>query len=201
MGELPPRRRRALLESAAREFAGAGYQRASLNRVIRANGMSKSSFYHYFDSKEALFDAVVTEAGRALVEAVDLPDATELAGPDFWDRIARLLDQLLALAERGELFTSLGRMFYLPDAPAGEDGALSRARAGVDDWLTRALEAGRSAGAVRDDLPPSLQARLALAVLWAMDEWSVTHLPELDADELGRLAAAQLDAIRRLLSP
>jgi len=35
--------------------------------------MSKSSFYHYLGSKEALFDTVVTEVGAALVDSLDVP--------------------------------------------------------------------------------------------------------------------------------
>jgi hypothetical protein len=80
VGVMAPERRRLLLETAAREFARAGYERASLNRIIRSCGMSKSSFYYYLGSKEALFDAVVTEGGAALVAAMDVPDPDEFAG-------------------------------------------------------------------------------------------------------------------------
>lgn len=201
VGVLPPERRRLLLETAAREFARSGYERASLNRIIRTCGMSKSSFYHYFDAKDALFDAVVTEASEALVHTLGVPDPEELAGPDFWPRIAGLADQLMQLSQREEWFNDLGRLFYLPDAPTGEGRSLDRARAGVDAWLDRALAAGRDCGAVRDDLPPSLQAELAMTVLQAMDEWSIRHLHELDAQQRSRLTSTQLDAIRRLLAP
>lgn len=163
--------------------------------------MSKSSFYHYFGSKDALFDAVVTEVGGALVQALGVPEPDELAAvPDFWARIARLVDQLTLVSQGEEWFNDLGRLFYLPDAPTGEGSALHRARAGIDVWLDQALEAGRSTGAVRDDLPTSLQGRLALAVLWAMDEWSLQHMHDLDTQPQ-QLATTQLDAIRRLLAP
>ena len=55
----PPERHRLLFETAAREFAAHGFENASLNAIIRACGLSKSSFYHFFASKEALFDRVV----------------------------------------------------------------------------------------------------------------------------------------------
>lgn len=60
-GMMTPQRYRKLLAAAAGEFAAHGFEQASLNTVIRACGMSKSSFYHYFDSKKALFDRVVEE--------------------------------------------------------------------------------------------------------------------------------------------
>jgi hypothetical protein len=44
VGVMAPDRWDRLLRAAAQEFAQAGYEHASLNRVIRACGMSKSSF-------------------------------------------------------------------------------------------------------------------------------------------------------------
>lgn len=199
VGVLPPRRREELLRTAAAEFARHGYEQASLNRIIRTCRMSKSSFYHYFDAKDALFDAVLTEYGGALIAALDLPDP-EAFGGDFWAEISGLVDRLTGIG-RDERFAGLGRLFYLPDAPSRPGTTLHRARRRVDDWLTAALASGRSAGAIRSDLPAELQIRISLAVLWAMDEWSLDHLDELDAAEQLRLATGQVEAIRRLLAP
>lgn len=200
-GIMEPERRRRLLETAAREFIDAGYERASLNRIIRACRMSKSSFYHYFASKEALFDTVVRESAAALAAALAIPAPRDLAGPDFWSHIARLFDHLLALTEQPGWAIDLWRLFYLPDAPATPDSALAAVLTAMTAWLDEALAAGRASGAVRDDLPPSLQAALAVAVLRAMDEWSLQHLEELDEAARARLASVQLDAFRRLLAP
>ena len=199
VGVMAPERRRRLLETPAREFARAGYERASLNRILRSCGMSKSSFYYYLGSKEALFDAVVTEGGAALVAALEVPDPGEFAA-DFWGRVERLLDRLVALSQREPWFTDLGRLFYLEDAPRGEGTALGRALAAVDAWLERALIAGRAGHAVRDDLPTSLQRQLTFAVLRAMDDWSLRHLQDLDPSQRRRLAGAEFDTIRRLLA-
>jgi len=198
VGVLPPDRRRLLIETAAREFARAGYERASLNRIIRACGMSKSSFYHYVASKDALFDMVMTEVGGSLVRALRVPDPEELTGPDFWGRIAQLLEQLMVASQREEMFDDFGRLFYLADAPTG--GSLDVARAHIDAWLGQTLAAGRASGAVREDLPASLQGHITLAVLRAMDDWSLRHMVDLDPRQRQQLATAQFDAVRRLLA-
>lgn len=198
---MAPFRRRRLLATAAREFATAGYERASLNQIIRACQMSKSSFYHYFDSKEALFDTVVREAAAALAAELAIPAPAELAGPDFWDRIAGLFAGLLALTERSGAATALWPLVYLPDAPAAPGSALAEVLTRMMAWLDDVLRAGRASGAVRDDLPASLQAQLAIAVLRTMDEWSLHNLPALDAAARARLADQQLSVIRRLLAP
>jgi AcrR family transcriptional regulator len=198
---LPPERRRTLLEHAAAEFARAGYEQASLNRVLSAQGMSKSSFYHYFASKEALFNAVVSDLGAALVQALDLPSDAELEAGDFWEQVAALAERLGRLARDEPAFGLFAKLFYLPDAPAAPGGPLARIRAAVDEWIDRALTAGRAAGAIGDDLPLTLQRHLGKAVLWAMDEWTIEHVDVLDPEELERLQAAQIGALRRLLGP
>jgi AcrR family transcriptional regulator len=198
---LPAERRRTLLAHAAAEFARAGYEQASLNRVLSAQGMSKSSFYHYFASKEALFNAVVTDLGAAVVQALELPTPAELKAGDFWEQVAALAERLGRLARDEPAFGRFAKLFYLPDAPAAPAGPLARIRAAVDEWIDRALAAGRAAGAIGDDLPLTLQRHLGKAVLWAMDEWTIEHLDTLEPAELERLPTAQIGALRRLLGP
>lgn len=200
VGELPPGRQRELLETATREFARAGYRQASLNKIIRACAMSKSSFYHYFDSKLALFDAVVVDGATELKRALAAPEPHQLAGPGFWDHVGELADRLSELLQRRDRYAEFGAIFYLGDAPATSDalrGVVDQAAA----WLNASLQAGRNCQAVRDDLPTSLQAALALSVLRAMDSWSVAHLGEVGEEEGERLLGAQLNALRRLLAP
>jgi AcrR family transcriptional regulator len=199
-GVMAPQRYRRLLATAAREFAAHGFEQASLNAVIRACGMSKSSFYHYFGSKEALFDRVVEEASAALARDLAAPDPETLAGPDFWDRIEAFLAGALAASAKQDWYGDLGRIFYLPDLSAERSAALRRVLAGVADWLGRVLAVGRACGAVRDDLPASLQAELVFALLQAMDRWSLRHMDAFDKAAIAGLVHRQFEALRRLLA-
>jgi AcrR family transcriptional regulator len=199
-GVMAPQRYRQLLATAAHEFAVHGFEQASLNSVIRACGISKSSFYHYFGSKEALFDRVVEEASAALARDLAAPDPETLAGSDFWNRIEAFLAGALAASARQEWYADLGRIFYLPDLSAERSAALRRVLAGVADWLGRVLAVGRACGAVRDDLPASLQAELVFALLQAMDRWSLRHMEEFDKAAIAGLAHRQFEALRRLLA-
>ncbi|MGH2445139.1 MAG: hypothetical protein ACRDGD_03780 [Candidatus Limnocylindria bacterium] len=52
---------------------------------------------------------------------------------------------------------------------------------------------------MRDDLPASAQAELAVAVLRAMDRWSVRQADAFDDAAWERMAAGQFAALRRLL--
>src|SRR5689334_5750559 len=54
-----PEKREALLDAAATEFAAHGYETASLNRILLSAGLSKGSFYYYFEDKADLAAAVL----------------------------------------------------------------------------------------------------------------------------------------------
>jgi AcrR family transcriptional regulator len=53
-----PRTRALLIETAGQLFASRGYDRTSVDAIIRQAGVSKGAFYHHFSSKEELLDAV-----------------------------------------------------------------------------------------------------------------------------------------------
>jgi AcrR family transcriptional regulator len=54
-------RTRTLLINAASElFASQGYDRTSVDRIIKQAGVSKGAFYHHFSSKEEILDAVIS---------------------------------------------------------------------------------------------------------------------------------------------
>ena len=57
-----------ILEVGRREFLEKGYQGASMRAVVKQAGFTQGAFYGYYASKEALFDALVSEAADGLVE-------------------------------------------------------------------------------------------------------------------------------------
>ncbi|MDA3887477.1 MAG: helix-turn-helix domain containing protein, partial [Allgaiera sp.] len=58
--------RKRLLAAGAAHLARDGLERASVDAIALDAGYAKGTFYNYFDSKEAMFAAVIAEwAGRA----------------------------------------------------------------------------------------------------------------------------------------
>ena len=55
-------KRRQILEGARRVFLGSGFDAASMGEIARAAKVSKGTLYVYFDSKEALFTAWVSQS-------------------------------------------------------------------------------------------------------------------------------------------
>lgn len=71
-------RRRAILAVAASMFAELGYERVSMAAIAARSGRSKATLYSYFQSKEALFAAVMVEAmeerGQRMLALLDSAD-------------------------------------------------------------------------------------------------------------------------------
>ncbi|WP_375463499.1 TetR/AcrR family transcriptional regulator [uncultured Methylobacterium sp.] len=80
-------KRRQILDGARRVFMAAGFDGASMGEIARAASVSKGTLYVYFDSKEALFEALTLEAKRCLAEALFRLDADD---PDVAAVLTRL---------------------------------------------------------------------------------------------------------------
>lgn len=60
------RTRRKLLDAAAAEFAENGFHAGSISAITRRAGAALGSFYTYFDSKDAIFRALVSDMSEAV---------------------------------------------------------------------------------------------------------------------------------------
>lgn len=178
----------ALVRAAAAAFARDGYQGASLNDILRTAGWAKSSLYHYFGSKKALHDHVVSVLAGRLGEGVTVPNLDSLTAADFWPSMAGLLDDLARAAHRHPETRQLGLMFHGDDT-AETDSALGRLRAGVTAWLTHAVRRGLALGLIRRDVPADLVVDLTGTVLGVLDRWALDgsmHSPA--GPDAGRLS-------------
>jgi AcrR family transcriptional regulator len=64
-----PKRRR-IVDGAREVFLARGFDAASMGEIARRAGVSKGTLYVYFDSKEALFEAIAREVCGGQAEAV-----------------------------------------------------------------------------------------------------------------------------------
>ena len=92
-GEEKERIRGVLLESGQRLFAAQGVRKTSLGELVAPAGIAKSTFYLFFDSKEALYLALMArEAGEVRRRVID---RGLLAGGDARDGLRRFLHATL----------------------------------------------------------------------------------------------------------
>ncbi len=57
---LPDKKRQTIINAAVEEFSAHGLENASTNRIVAKSGISKGSFYQYFEDKHDLFMHLVS---------------------------------------------------------------------------------------------------------------------------------------------
>ena len=68
MTELNPSTLERIYSAAKAEFLKKGYQAASLRNIVKTAGVTTGALYGYYDSKEALFAALVEEPYRHVLD-------------------------------------------------------------------------------------------------------------------------------------
>jgi TetR/AcrR family transcriptional regulator len=86
-------KRQAILDRSAELFSAHGYDRASMNKIAEACGVSKANLYHYYKDKEGLLFDVIRFHLKELQEVVEAADHANLAPePRLRCLIAALLE-------------------------------------------------------------------------------------------------------------
>jgi AcrR family transcriptional regulator len=78
-----------ILDAALRVFRRHGFRRSSIEQAAEAAGLTRQALYHHFQSKEALFRAVIEQLyERALAAEIAAADAAEKTGGSLADILA-----------------------------------------------------------------------------------------------------------------
>jgi AcrR family transcriptional regulator len=150
-------KRREILAAAAATFARSGH-RTSLERVAARAGMGKSSLYHYFPTREALFNTLVDDLLRheaGLFESMLSTPGT----PN--ERLHQLLESLAALFGEWRQVGPLVLDFL--STPHGRRRLKEMLRA-ARGALATLIREGQQMGVFREGSPPVLST-LVLAVM------------------------------------
>jgi AcrR family transcriptional regulator len=135
--------RRALLDAARQEFGENGFHAASISGITRRAGVALGSFYTYFDSKEALFTALVRDMSDQVRDHV----APVLrAAPD------QLAAERAGCAAFIEFVRTHKEIYRIIDEAEFVDAASFREHyAGAADRIAQRLAAAGDRGALRAD--------------------------------------------------
>jgi len=137
-------KRRQIIGGAHAVFLALGFDGASMNDIARAAGVSKGTLYVYFNSKEALFEAIVEQECDAQAEAIFELDPSDRDVEGVLGRLGVAFVKFLCQPEKASAIRTvtaiahrmpdLGRKFY-------ERGP-ARGIAQLADYLTAQVKAG-----------------------------------------------------------
>ena len=156
-------RREQIIDAAMRAFSQKGYSRATNKDIAREAGVTPGLIYHYFENKEALFQAAVE--GRTPLKLINsLPPQVLKMPPDSFLRF--MMIQVLDIVEE-EKFVQLLRvifpeLMYNPQVAQLMIGVLQR----VIGFLTSYFAAQIESGALRRT-DPALAVQIFLGSVMA----------------------------------
>lgn len=158
--------RQGILDTGQRIMAGKGFSAVGLNEVLKAAGVPKGSFYHYFGSKDAFGEAMLASYFDTYL--ADLDDTLRRPGQTMAQRLMSYWrqwqeSQSFADCQGRCLAVKLGA--EVADLSEPMRSALKRGTSGITRRLAQAIEAGIADGSLSTDADPAQLAQ-SLYQLW-----------------------------------
>jgi len=158
-------RERILLE-ASKLFAQSGYESSSIGELAAAIGVSKPAIYHYFATKQDIYDAIILQALQGLTDAV-VPAVN--AQPDPLDKLRVFMTAHAAYLERNYWSFVAMLVGFSGMSPSYRDDA-ARLRDAYERLLRQILEQGAREGVFRPGQVVT-SGRAVLSLLNWMARW------------------------------
>ncbi len=161
-------RRAEIARAAERLFGTRGFHATSIADLIEAAGISRGTFYIYFDSKEALFLDLIDRFAKRIMEVVQVVDPS---GPDptgqIYENVRRVVDVVF---DNRDLAVLVFRETIGLDS--GVDKKLSDLYGFLHEMVEGALSKGARWGIIR----PVNERIVATALIGGFKEVFYQHL-------------------------
>ena len=195
-------KRSEILDVAQRLIYTRGYEQMSIQDILDELHISKGAFYHYFDSKQALLEALILrmqqEAEQSLLPIIEDPHLPPL------EKLQRFFDQSVTWkTAHKDYLLALIRVWY------ADDNALPRLKmqAGLvrqsTRWLSDIIRQGVAEGVFNTPHPEYAGEMLLVLILGLGDTFIdvlVTGGPHSgDRERVEKALAAYTDALERIL--
>jgi AcrR family transcriptional regulator len=195
-------RRDAFLDAAQALTMSRGYDRFSIQDILDSTGASKGAFYHYFDSKDALLDAIVdrmAEEGLSRVQPV--LDDESLTAPE---KLQAVFGGIAAFkAERSDLITRFMRVWASDDNVVVRERLRRHTSQRQLQLLEAIVQQGIAEGFFTSRHPDQL-ARVVVGFLVSMGElamelWIGRQEGTITFEEVKETFEAYLEAFERIV--
>lgn len=156
-------RREQIIDAAMRVFSQKGFTKATNKDIAREAGITPGLIYYYFESKEALLQAILESRSPMQLVTSLSPQALSLPPETFLrSLLLRVLDIVESENFVGLLRVMLPELVYNPDVPPLAAGFIQRILTFLAGYLSSKMETGELR---RTD--PALTAQILLGSMIA----------------------------------
>lgn len=195
-------RRNAILDATSKLLLSRGYEQMTILDIVEELQISKGAFYHYFDSKQAAFSALLERMGQELDQHLS-PLVEDSALPAL-EKLQRFFDALAGWKqERLSVLLAVTRVWYSDDNTFVRSHLRQERRRRLTPLLAAIIREGCQQGSLRTDLPlemGEIVVSLILDLNDALAEVLLSMSPGRDAvQRLERTLGAYTQTISRAL--
>lgn len=176
-----------ILDAAARLIAHYGYDKTTVSDIAHEAGVSKGAVYLHWESKEALFEALLE---REVWRYADRWLARMDADAELWSYVGMFKHMMLTLQDSPLMTALLRRDARVLGSFLRTDSRLLQQKLAANTAIFQMMQA---AGAIRDDIAPGVLAYLlnlfAVGFVNSGEAIAPQDMPDMDEamDALGRL--------------
>jgi AcrR family transcriptional regulator len=153
--------REQIVEAAEEHFSHYGYEKTTVSDLAKAIGFSKAYIYKFFDSKQAIGEAICSKTLSAIVAAVDEAVAGATSPTE---KIRRMFNTLTETSV--SLFFNDRKLYDIAASAAGEGWPSARAYAQrIRETLMQIVREGRETGEFERKTPLDETAHAIYLVL------------------------------------
>ena len=161
---LKEERREVIVQSALKVFCEKGYYGATINDIVKKAKCSHGLFYHYFDSKKEIFDAVCEFRGKRMMDFLD-----EVLSEDsnYLEKLKKMTEYTFDNMKKDEIFAYRYYFFVSTVFYKAESGILPPKRDKLPPHVRMHafFEEGIKRGEFKNDYPPEQCAKLYNSII------------------------------------
>ncbi len=195
-------RRNAILDVAQRLVVTRGYEQMTVQDILDDLQISKGAFYHYFDSKQALLEALLERMQREVE-----PLLIELGRDSSLPALTKL-QRFFAILNRYKtgqkaFFLELLRVWYADDNAIVRQKMRAAGVKWITPWLAEIIRQGIGEGTFVTSYPDEV-SELVLSLVQSLGDALAELLlraehPDETLGRMERMTAAYSDALERVL--
>ena len=196
-------RRGAFVDAAQRLIATKGYEQLSIQDLLDETGASKGAFYHYFDSKESLLEAVIqriTDTALAAVEPITQDPARSAV-----EKLVGMFSGITGWKNaRKDLMLALLEVWMSDDNIVVRERVRTSVSSRLGPILTRLVAEGQAEGTFEVE-DPATTAELMVALITGSNELAsrlflARQRGQATMDDARKLVAGLQQALERILA-
>jgi AcrR family transcriptional regulator len=183
-------RRNEILDTAQRLFDTKGYEKCTINDILKEISIAKGTFYYYFNSKGEVLDAIVSRYTDSVISSAGEILKTNNIGPQ-----EKLLRAFMAMKINNQVGSDmLGEMHKTENALLHQR-TLNQMITGMTPCLAKIIEEGIEKKVWSCRYPIQYIQIFLVAALTLTDE----GIFELDADSQGKVMGALISVLEKML--